>query len=73
MLIFFLLARGGLPYDIRLGAYILITPLAMIIACMVVTQRHKLTEEERAIQKQAEMFIRPAGDLPERRLDSYGK
>lgn len=48
----------------RVGVYSCITPIAMLISCITVTKRHKLTQEELRIQKAASAYIRPAGDLP---------
>ena len=50
----------------QVGVYAYITPIAMIISCITVTKRHKLTQEELRIQKAASAYIRPAGDLPMR-------
>ena len=50
---------------IRGGAYVYITPAAMIISCFTVTKRHNMTKEEILIQKEASRYIKPAGDLPE--------
>lgn len=48
----------------QVGTYSYITPIAMIVSCVTVTRRHKLTQEELRIQKAASTYIRPAGDLP---------
>jgi hypothetical protein len=47
----------------RIGAYVIVTPLAMIAACIAVTYRHHLTKEQLAIQEEAQKYIYPAGDL----------
>lgn len=49
---------------ISLGPYAVVTPLAMICACMAVTARHRMTAEEARLQREASAYIRPAGDLP---------
>ena len=38
--------------------------IAMIIACLTVTARHRMSREEARIQAEARAYIRPAGDLP---------
>ena len=48
----------------HLGAYIVITPIAMILACLTVTNRHRLTKDELQLQKEASLYIKPATDLP---------
>lgn len=48
----------------RVGTYAYITPIAMVVSCVTVAKRHKLTQEELRIQKAASAYIRPAGDLP---------
>lgn len=50
--------------DVHVGAYSCITPIAMIVSCITVIKRHRLTKEEMHIQKIASMYIKPAGDLP---------
>lgn len=49
--------------DMKIGAYVIITPLAMVAACIAVTYRHRMTTEQLAIQNEARKYIRPAGDL----------
>lgn len=49
---------------LRPGAYVFITPAAMIISCATVVKRYQLTQEELRIRKAAAAYIRPAGDLP---------
>lgn len=65
LLILYLYSKNQYTGTMRLGAYIVVTPIAMVLACLAVTSRHRLTKEERQLQKEAAMFIRPAGDLPE--------
>lgn len=50
--------------EMQVGLYSYVTPTAMIISCITVTKRHRLTREELYIQKAASMYIKPAGDLP---------
>lgn len=46
-----------------LGAYPIITPIAMGICIYMVTRKHKLTQEEMAADRIAAQFIRTMGDL----------
>ena len=46
-----------------LGLYIILTPIAMVIACITVTRKHRLNKRQLAIQKEASNYIRPAEDL----------
>lgn len=48
----------------HLGAYIIVTPIAMVLACLTVTSKHRLSRAEAAMLKEATQYIRPAGDLP---------
>lgn len=58
------MSGDGFTGTLRAGLYAYVTPAAMIISCITVTRRHKLTREELNVQKLASEFIRPAGDLP---------
>lgn len=49
---------------LHLGAYIFVTPLAMLCAIAAVTARHRLSREEAQAAAAAAAYIRPAGDLP---------
>lgn len=51
--------------EVSLGAYVIVTPLAMVSSCLAVVKRHQLTRAELAIQKEASRYIHVAGDLPE--------
>ena len=64
MIIFYGVAKTGFSFEVRLGLYAYITPIAMVLACFVVANRHRLTQEERLLHQQSEQYIRPAGDLP---------
>lgn len=64
LLILFLLSEDQFKGDMQLGAYIVITPIAMVCAILAVNARHRLTRKEARIQLEAEAYIRPAGDLP---------
>ena len=63
LLIFWLVSFNHFMGKMSIGAYIFVTPIAMIIACINVTNKHRLTQEELAIQREASKYIRPAGDL----------
>ncbi len=64
LLILYIMAKSQFKGDLSLGAYIFITPIAMIIACIHVINRHHLTRSEIKLQKAAQAYIYPAGDLP---------
>lgn len=64
LLILFLFSQNQYAGKMTLGAYIIITPAAMVLACANVVNRHRLTQEELRLQRAASAFIRPAGDLP---------
>lgn len=63
ILIVTLISKGYFANTIRLGAYVFITPLAMIAAIITVTNRHKMSLQEKQIQEEAKQYLRPAGDL----------
>jgi len=64
LLILFAVSKNYYLGSISLGAYIWVTPVAMVIACINVTIKHRLTQKELRLQKMASLYIRPAGDLP---------
>lgn len=64
LLILYLYSKNQYAGTMHLGAYIIITPIAMVLACLTVTSRHRLTQEEARLQQEAKAYIRPAGDLP---------
>lgn len=64
LLILYLYSKNQYAGTMHLGAYIIITPIAMVLACLTVTSRHRLTQEEVKLQQEAKAYIRPAGDLP---------
>lgn len=64
LLILFLLSQNQFAGKMSLGVYIIVTPVAMILACCTVVNRHRLTQEEAYLQKEARAYIYPAGDLP---------
>lgn len=64
ILIAVLMSGNGFLGIIQVGPYVYITPIAMVISCVTVIKRHKLSREELQIQKVAGEYIRPAGDLP---------
>lgn len=61
VLFFFFQNQDG---AMTLGTYIIVTPISMVLACITVVNRHRLTQEEKRLQAEASSFIRPAGDLP---------
>ncbi len=63
ILILTMISKDYFTNTIQLGAYVFITPLAMIAAIITVTNRHKLSLEEKKIQEEARKYLRPAGDL----------
>lgn len=63
IIILTLISRNYFTNDIKLGAYVFFTPLAMIAAIITVTNRHRITLEEKQIQEEAKQYLRPAGDL----------
>ena len=64
LLVLYLYSKNQYAGTMHLGAYIIITPIAMVLACMTVTSRHRLTQEEAKLEQEAKQYIRPAGDLP---------
>lgn len=64
LLVLYLYSMNQYEGTMHLGAYIIITPIAMVPACLTVTSRHRMTQEEARLQKEAQLYIRPAGDLP---------
>ena len=64
LLIIYLISKKYFNEAISVGAYVFITPLAMIAAIITVTNRHRLSLKERRIQEEARRYLIPAGDLP---------
>ena len=64
LLVLYLYSKNQYAGTMHLGAYIIITPIAMVLACLTVTSRHRLTQEEAKLQQEAKAYICPAGDLP---------
>lgn len=64
LLIAVLMSGNAFDGTVKAGVYAYVTPLAMLMSCITVIKRHRLTSKERELQKAAEMYIRPAGDLP---------
>ena len=63
LLILYFVSKNQYLGTMHLGAYIIITPIAMIIACLTVTSKYRMSKEEAAAQAEARKYIRPAGDL----------
>lgn len=75
LLILYLVSKNQYDGTMYLGTYIIVTPIAMVFACLTVTKRHRLSREESAIQREAQKYIRPAGDLPvkQQKGNQYGQ
>ncbi len=69
LLILYLYSKNQYAGTMHLGAYIIITPIAMVLACLTVTSRHRLTQEQAKLQQEAKAYIRPAGDIS---IDEHG-
>ena len=63
ILILTLISKDYFTNTIQLGVYVFITPIAMIVAIITVTNRHKITQEQKRIQEEAKKYLHPAGDL----------
>ena len=64
LLTLYMFSKNQYAGTMHLGAYIFVTPIAMVIACLTVTSKYRLSQEEAKIQVEAKAYIRPAGDLP---------
>lgn len=64
LLVLFFFSQNQYDGVMTLGTYIIVTPIAMVLACITIVNRHRLTQEEKRLQAEASSFIRPAGDLP---------
>ena len=76
LLILYIFSKNQYAGTMRLGTYIVVTPIAMVLACFAVTNKYRMSKEEAAIEKEARRYIRPAGDLPVRKYGGsqyYGK
>ncbi len=74
LLVLFIVSKNQYDGVMTLGTYIIITPIAMVLACVTVVNRHRLTLEEKKLQEEASVYIRPAGDLPSwQKEGQYGK
>lgn len=59
-----ILSSSSYMGKISLGAYVIVTPLAMVVSVLTVVRRHRLTRTELEIQKEAASYIHVAGNLP---------
>lgn len=59
-----MLSSSSYMGKISLGAYVIVTPLAMVVSVLTVVRRHRLTRTELEIQKEAASYIHVAGNLP---------
>lgn len=77
LLILYIFSKNQYAGTMHLGAYIIVTPIAMVIACLTVTSKYRLNQEEARAQDEARTYIRPAGDLPsadgQRGYQGYGQ
>ena len=77
LLILYIVSKNQYTGTMHLGAYIIVTPIAMVIACLTVTSKYRLNQEEVQAQAEAKAYIRPAGDLPpvrnQRGYQGYGQ
>ena len=77
LLMLYIFSKNQYAGTMHLGAYIIVTPIAMVIACLTVTSKYRLNQEEAKAQQEAKAYIRPAGDLPpvhiQRGFQGYGQ
>ena len=64
LLTLYMFSKNQYAGTMHLGAYIFVTPVAMVIACLTVTAKYRLSQEEATARDEAKKYIRPAGDLP---------
>ena len=64
LLTLYMFSKNQYAGTMHLGAYIFVTPVAMVIACLTVTAKYRLSQEEANARDEAKKNIRPAGDLP---------
>lgn len=64
ILIIYAVSSRYFNQTIQLGAYVFVTPIAMLSAIITVASRHMLTAEEKTAQIYAMEYLKPAGDLP---------
>lgn len=64
LLILYIFSKNQYSGTMHLGAYVIVTPIAMVIACLTVTSKYRLNQEEAKAQTEARAYIKPAGDLP---------
>lgn len=58
-----ILSKNYFPGKFSFGAYPIITPIAMILCLIAVTQKHKKTKAEIQAEERSRGLIRRAGDL----------
>ena len=58
-----LFSQQYFPGVFRFGIYPIITPVAMVMCMITVTQKHRRTQAEKLAEEKAKGLIRPAGDL----------
>ena len=67
LLVLYFMSKNYFLGKISLGLYVIITPIAMLLACITVAGRYRLTRKQLALQAQAAVYLHPAGDLPSSR------
>lgn len=77
LVVLYIFSKNQYTGTMHLGAYIIITPIAMVIACLTVTSKYRLNQGEAKALAEAKAYIRPAGDLPpvrnQRGYQGYGQ
>ena len=63
LIIIFALSGNSFQGSVHLGAYVFITPLSMLLACITVSRRYALTRQQLELLREASQYIYPAGDL----------
>lgn len=58
-----ILSKNYFPGTFSFGVYPIITPIAMVLCLITVTQKHRKTQAERLAAEKAKGLIRPGGDL----------
>lgn len=72
LLILYLVSKEQYMGTMRLGAYVFITPLAMLCACLAVTSKYRMSRAEAILRAEAKAYIFPAGDLPGKAQQGHG-
>ena len=62
LLVLFIVSQNQYAGNLTLGAYMIVTPIAMVLACLAVTERHRISQADANIRRMAQLCIQPAGD-----------